>query len=1675
MDCNYLSSDSEYSSSSDSGFEMVENNEELLNLIRKNASTNEIEKAMLNRGVTLNYQNIIGDTALHVAIKDAADTKVIDLLIEKGANLLEIKNKKGKTPLDLLKERLAKNPNDSNLKLVKLKRQHSNDTVEFYLKRQKLDDLRSKLNKYRDPHSQESKEFEKYAKNLCDSEEPLKEKRQQISEVTDLNWIKAEIQKSPLEEIIRKKTKDEILIKKIDSDLDEIKDRLKKVLDQIISQIPYAKCAMNIVKLRPKDDEWDDLEQSSNKNAFLDDKSHSLKIVYPEDLRSQRIFFENEPIKCFFKQLEHFLQTSSDQICYIYTKSTVLSEFKLLQILQSFPTLFKKRSSYIFLSLKTLLIGEWRKQISKAFEKHKNRNLFVLEFEESSSIEEFELESICKKLDGSKKVIFLIQSSKPNLNSSSYQKIIDYTSFEDLKDDSQAKLLSKEINVQGNNISELINKNFSNEFFNEAILTKFIGSNEIRFGNEDAFSSIQYIKDLYIDKKFIRQKIKPEILKTSNHLIFITGASTNEKHLIKLGAQRNNIFRWEPKSIFEKGIIISSSSDKNDEEIFQNLGGNVYWLELNDLNHLFWKDFKGKIEETFIKHIDKNYVTSDEVEIFKEKGFCDSENFAQKVVIIAGDPGMGKSTLLTSMARRIKGLDDPEKSRINNSWIVRINLNEYTNEKWSLNLNRINFEEHETEVAIDFVTKMAIPHEVTDTNDTITQRKLFKLSLLNYNYIDDKFKLKKPKIIIMFDGFDEISPIYRQHITSLIKVLKYSEVAQIWITTRPHEKDYLEQELGTPAYILNQLSRSDRIDFLSRFWKWHLAFSFDSSSGEIYTKTHEEIRTYLKEIKLPDADYAKQLKKNISYILQKYSIRNVNKFNELRKAINRMNFAPYAEELLNESLLGKNPKSPLHLKMLSEIMFDRKFQFQVDTLTSIYDRFVQEKSNFTESNKHFNEVRSKIAVEHLFPNEAFCSNSKAFDISDHEKQELIRYGLLVWNKGKLQFIHRSFCEYFCSEYLINNLKDEEVQKFLIKKNFLLDDDVLISQFLNKKIENEKIKLKEAAVQLVRVNLGEEQMLLHRVAKDGYHGICKFLLNSVRHINDLHVDLLTKTDFQNQNVLRVAVSNTSLYNYDISIISTISEHIAKYPKIQKELLLETNDRGETILLKLVVNCLNNCISFKKFHGMFDALVGNIHDQEYFKDLMTISVFGNLDENVPMENVEKLQKLLNAKFDIKLFETLDLIKLNLLKAEGEKQNLISTVCNGEKQKCFDILNESQPFEKELLLLAYEKDRSIFQKAIEMNQYEILQKLLAIVKNISRKLQKLLLGLNKNGGSMLHLVAQSDDHRTVSVILENFNDLETKELLKEMLLKRDENEKTPIELAIDAHQYQNVVKILMHIQEYFRGVLEFRNLLKSVNISSTLEWAKENESDSYQRLLEILPDEKIIFDLFKAVGENAAGKVKVFLEKIFHCDIEMVKKILLAKNMDGKTILDVSIFNKNYTIYNWASSYFNEDRKSFSFLSNRTYDSDLEYEIWINDVTFSNLIRNDCKVAEIEDILSKKIVNINYKNINDDTPLHLAVKYVLNRNQTDIIETLIYRGAKATIKNNMNRTPLDLINECIEMHKEDKKHLPYLNAIKELLENPQEKLSKQTKPSRNLRKRQYYSNEICIEQCGTPSKRR
>jgi hypothetical protein len=55
-------------------------------------------------------------------------------------------------------------------------------------------------------------------------------------------------------------------------------------------------------------------------------------------------------------------------------------------------------------------------------------------------------------------------------------------------------------------------------------------------------------------------------------------------------------------------------------------------------------------------------------------------------------------------------------------------------------------------------------------------------------------------------------------VIGLLQALRKTAVEQLWVTTRPHLREELEDQLQQLSYTLEPFSEVDQVEFLTKFW-----------------------------------------------------------------------------------------------------------------------------------------------------------------------------------------------------------------------------------------------------------------------------------------------------------------------------------------------------------------------------------------------------------------------------------------------------------------------------------------------------------------------------------------------------------------------------------------------------------------------------------------------------------------------------------------------------------------------------------------------------------------------------------------------------------------------------------------------------------------------------------------
>lgn len=749
------------------------------------------------------------------------------------------------------------------------------------------------------------------------------------------------------------------------------------------------------------------------------------------------------------QKMRSFLSCNEKHILHLKTECTQLSATKISQLLETidfkrqFEYLKSRIGGFIFTDAKKFLALKLLFQSSFFSNKGPRLLVFVCPFKYDQS-EFVEILNFCTDLmkHRGRKAILIDQSEFDPSNvtlRSNMDFIKDEISFSHLTSESQSKIFDKNVLLHGKSVQlkQLLSVEKPNEIFNSSsVLLHLLTEKEFAIGSNEPFRSVtvgikKKIYDIYIERNLQNQWVKDEILKenVSNVLFFITGKKLPKFN--KLGVENKFVHNWVDGKEYSNGIVCHCAP-LDGEDMYRKLCSNnrrkcIYWLECRIVNpspikkengkkskklkdyRFYWRAFHGNDASVVHKYVQNKIDRSDGY--FKES--CLVGN-TQRVVIIANDPGFGKSALLTSLAIKIKN------QTVIPPWIVRIDLNKYIMVNSQPSLNNINFDANTTanclRSAISFVSSIAVPNE-----KNLFERKLFEVGMQHHKTDDSQTEVY-PRLVILFDGFDEINPVFNTKTTNMIKALLKTHIAQIFISTRNSEKTHLENEFSSPSFTLGALSESDQITFLARFWRW-LCTSRKTLNESGYRPIIPEDSKRIRRRRNTNIDKKIEKKDQKYSKLAKEFIVIVNNTDKSSKHDNANSFS------LNEI--------PLSLQMMAELVHRRNFDMKdVVKMTDIvmYEEIIKASFDYYKNRKRENlnasyklqyDLHYDLAVKQIFPEVKTHSSKKLSD--EGVRNALVEIGLL---KPNLEFIHRIYAEYFVAEYLANNLHEENAQQIL---------------------------------------------------------------------------------------------------------------------------------------------------------------------------------------------------------------------------------------------------------------------------------------------------------------------------------------------------------------------------------------------------------------------------------------------------------------------------------------------------------------------------------------------------------------------------------------------------------------------------------------------------------------------
>jgi hypothetical protein len=408
---------------------------------------------------------------------------------------------------------------------------------------------------------------------------------------------------------------------------------------------------------------------------------------------------------------------------------------------------------------------------------------------------------------------------------------------------------------------------------------------------------------------------------------------------------------------------------------------NVQWIHWKD-NYFLWMNTNCNID------IIRRYIVNTKYEIYDMKSVLEHND---RTMLLVAEPGMGKSTFLSYMAHEIKKWKP-------SVWVLRINLNEHTNE-----LENIEFENDCIDRCKMFLWNAA--HSLKQEALNVA-KELFLQALVQIG-----------KMVIILDGYDEISPYYSRKVKMLIKAIRDKTASNIWISSRFPYRQELEDIVGNFAFTLQPFTKENQIQFLEQYW---------SEVTEISNR--ENLRTFADKLLC-------LCSKNIS-----------DKDGEFTGI-------PLQTMMLGEAFVNEAKEYCCSGKISFPKEFNLLFLFKKFTEKK-FDIYFKEKNKMDTSRpavkrdkKNYADKHMISALQYLFTPKEFNELLGTIPANDLEQTKLFlrednaqEVGIIINTDtvtGRPKFIHRCFAEYFVAKWLTVNFSkcEEFISNFLFNTTY----------------------------------------------------------------------------------------------------------------------------------------------------------------------------------------------------------------------------------------------------------------------------------------------------------------------------------------------------------------------------------------------------------------------------------------------------------------------------------------------------------------------------------------------------------------------------------------------------------------------------------------------------------------
>ncbi|XP_070505237.1 uncharacterized protein [Chironomus tepperi] len=419
-----------------------------------------------------------------------------------------------------------------------------------------------------------------------------------------------------------------------------------------------------------------------------------------------------------------------------------------------------------------------------------------------------------------------------------------------------------------------------------------------------------------------------------------------------------------------------TKSNKTFEAFYQEFISQNISYQINTIDSIKRSDqFEYCVEEnSFIEAVSSNSVPLDFEQVLKTA-------INSNLFILSGEAGTGKTITFEQFTMKFKKMFPTR-------WVSYIDLKDYKH------LYQGNRTLDDVENMLETIFGLSSKNEF--------ERQIFK----------DYFK--SGNLILFWNGFDEISPQYSEHVLGILSLIRDSTANVQLVCTRPLYADLLRTNLS--AHIFNLIP-------------------FDSDEQENYIKKFL-MSENIDESKIP-------------------------------------NYLEKVQKIVNSTGSDQSFDTPLMLGMITELIASDEIIYESENLYQIYLKFVKKKIDIWQQKSEFgSKFVNRSLTDHrtfdmmkLYQSYALKTESSQPIIAvnalklrimrqkipaELTSDEISRMGILYINdKNNVKFAHRTFAEFFIAQYLIESIyiaDDEpsvgeaELRILLLKKLLQIDEN-----------------------------------------------------------------------------------------------------------------------------------------------------------------------------------------------------------------------------------------------------------------------------------------------------------------------------------------------------------------------------------------------------------------------------------------------------------------------------------------------------------------------------------------------------------------------------------------------------------------------------------------------------------